>query len=268
MAELPIARDFSALTWTEIAALPNRDRTVLILPIGAIEQHGPHLPLKVDSAIISEILNRALAALDPEIPAYGLPLLPYGKSNEHLGFPGTISLSATTLLATVMEIGESVYRAGFRRLILMNGHGGQPQVLDIAATDLRVKFPDFLTFSWFVWRGAPQYKTLLTEREGQDGMHAGAAETSLMMALMPELVRGDRAVTDYPNLSTNNGGVNSGVNIGVKGPTAAAWRTEDISETGVIGDAVESSLVVGEQLLQQLVMGWVELIGAAHQFEF
>lgn len=264
MAELPIARDFSALTWPEIAEMPERDRTVLILPVGAIEQHGPHLPLKVDSAIVSGVLNRALAALDPNIPAYALPVLPYGKSNEHLGFPGTMSLSATTLLAMVMEIGESVYRAGFRRLILMNGHGGQPQVLDIAATDLRVKFPDFLTFSWFVWRGAPHYKTLLTEREGRDGMHAGAAETSLMMALMPELVRGDRAVTDYPDLPANN----SGVTIGVKGPTAAAWRTEDISETGVIGDAVDSSLEVGEQLLQQLVTGWVELITAAHQFNF
>ncbi len=259
----PIARDFSALTWPEVAELPNRDHTVLILPIGAIEQHGPHLPLKVDGAIVSTVLNRALAALDPAIPAYALPLLPYGKSNEHLGFPGTISLSATTLLATVVEIGECVYRAGFRRLILMNGHGGQPQVLDIAATDLHVKFPDLLTFSWFVWRGAPHYKSLLSEREGREGMHAGGAETSFMMAIAPELVKGDRAAIDYPDLPTGDG-----LTIGVKGPTATTWRTEDISKTGIIGDATDASAAVGDQLLAQLVSGWVELITAAHRFDF
>ncbi|MEM9770423.1 MAG: creatininase family protein [Cyanobacteria bacterium P01_D01_bin.73] len=259
---MPIARDFSSLTWQEVAALPNRDRTVLILPIGAIEQHGHHLPLKVDSVIVSEILNRALDRLDPAIPAYGLPLLPYGKSNEHLGFPGTIALSAKTLLATVMEIGECVYRAGFRRLVLMNGHGGQPQVLEIAATDLRVKFPDFYTFAWFVWRGAPEYKRFLSEREGREGLHGGVAETSLMLALDAETVRGDRATMEYPKLA-GDGGL-----IGVKGPTAATWRTEDLSRTGVIGDGTSASLEIGAKLLEELVSGWVELITAAHQFEF
>lgn len=259
---MPIARDFSALTWSEVAALPNRDHTVLILPIGAIEQHGHHLPLKVDSAIASEILNRALTRLDPSIPAYALPLLPYGKSNEHLGFPGTIALSAQTLLATVMEIGESVYRAGFRRLVLMNGHGGQPQVLEIAATDLRVKFPDFYTFAWFVWRGAPGYKRFLTDREGREGLHGGVAETSLMLALDAEAVRCDRVMAEYPKLTGGDG------LIGVKGPTAAAWRTEDLSRTGVVGDGTAASLEIGEQLLEELVSGWMELITAAHRFEF
>lgn len=265
MGRLPISRDFSALTWPDVAALPDRDRTVLILPLGAIEQHGPHLPLKVDGAIASAVLNQALARLDPSVPAYALPLLPYGKSNEHLGFPGTISLSATTLLATVMEIGESVYQAGFRRLILMNGHGGQPQVLDIAATDLRVKFPDFLTFSWFVWRGAPQYKRWFTEREGQEGLHAGAVETSVMLALQPGEVRSDRTVMDYPELHRNTAGA---ATIGIKGPTAAAWRTEDLSATGVIGDATDASVEKGHQLIEELVEGWVDLITAAHTFEF
>ncbi len=264
MVRLPTSRDFSALTWAEVAALPNAGHTVLVLPIGAIEQHGHHLPLKVDGAIASEILNRALTRLDPSIPAYALPLLPYGKSNEHLGFPGTISLSAQTLLATVMEIGESVYRAGFRRLVIMNGHGGQPQVLEIAATDLRVKFPDFYTFAWFVWRGAPRYKRFLTEREGREGLHGGAAETSLMLALDSDAVRESRAMAEYPKLAGDAG---TGA-IGVKGPTAAAWRTEDLSHTGVIGDPTGASLEIGEKLLEELVSGWVELIGAAHQFEF
>ena len=116
--------------------MPDKGNVVLILPVGAIEQHGPHLPLIVDAAIGDAVLGKALEKLPPQIPAYALPTLYYGKSNEHWHFPGTITLSYQTLVTTIIEIAESIYRAGFRKLVLMNSHGGQPQVMEIAARDL------------------------------------------------------------------------------------------------------------------------------------
>jgi len=146
---IPPERFFPYLRWTDIQAMPDKENVVLIQPVGAIEQHGPHLPLVVDAAIGVAVLGKALSKLDSDLPAYALPPLYYGKSNEHWHFPGTITISAQTLLATLTEMAESLYRAGFRKLVLMNSHGGQPQVMEIAARDLHVKYDDFLVFPLF-----------------------------------------------------------------------------------------------------------------------
>src|SRR5690606_9063225 len=105
----------------------------------AIEQHGPHLPCAVDSLIAAGITGKALERLDPTVPAYALPPQVYGKSDEHLHFPGTITLTGETLFSILVEIGESVYRAGFRKLLIINGHGGQPQPIEMAARELRLR---------------------------------------------------------------------------------------------------------------------------------
>lgn len=129
----PPERFFPYLTWTEIQSMPDKENTVIIQPLGAIEQHGPHLPLIVDAAISEAVAGKALAKLDVNIPAYALPTLYYGKSNEHCHFPGTIALSVQTLLGVICEMADSIYQAGFRKLVLLNAHGGQPQVMEIAA---------------------------------------------------------------------------------------------------------------------------------------
>jgi creatinine amidohydrolase len=113
--------------------------TVAVLPIGAIEQHGPHLPVWVDSCINEILLDRALAAIPKAMPVLAMPLQAVGKSNEHIAFAGTLSLSCETLVAMLVELGESVHRARIRRLILLNSHGGQPQVMDIVARELRIR---------------------------------------------------------------------------------------------------------------------------------
>jgi creatinine amidohydrolase len=141
---IPPQRFLPYLSWTEIDALPDRGNTVIVLPVGAIEQHGPHLPCAVDSVISAGVLGRALAKLPDAVRAFGLAPLTYGKSDEHLHFPGTMTLTGPTLLNVVQEIGESVYRAGFRKLLLANGHGGQPQVLEMAARELRLRHGDFV----------------------------------------------------------------------------------------------------------------------------
>ena len=110
---IPAARFLPFLSWTDVAALPDKSNTVIVLPTGAIEQHGPHLPCSVDSVISSGVAGHALARLPATIPAYAIPPIVYGKSEEHLHFPGTLTLSGDTLLHTLLEIAESLYRPVF-----------------------------------------------------------------------------------------------------------------------------------------------------------
>jgi creatinine amidohydrolase len=169
---IPPERYFPYLSWTDIQDLPNKENIVIIQPAGAIEQHGPHLPLIVDAAIGMGVLGKALTKLDSNIPAFALPMLYYGKSNEHVHFPGTVTLTTQTLTSILMEVGDSIYRAGFRKFVLMNSHGGQPQVMQMVARDLHVLYADLLVFPLFTWRVPHITKELLTPKEAQQGMHA------------------------------------------------------------------------------------------------
>ena len=257
---IPPQRYFPYLTWQEIAQMPNKENVVIIQPVGAIEQHGHHLPLAVDSAISMGVLGAALARLPQEIPAYGLSCLYYGKSNEHAGFPGTISLSAETLLAVIKETALSIYQAGFRKLILMNSHGGQPQIMEIAARDLHEEYPDFQVFPWFTWRVPNIAKELLTPQEGELGIHAGDAETSLMLALLPDQVKMALAVREYPrNLPQNS-------LLSMERKLPFAWLTREVSTTGTIGDATTASKEKGDRILESLAQGWVQAITEVYHF--
>jgi creatinine amidohydrolase len=133
MAALP--RRWDELAWTDFARLP-RD-AVAILPVAAIEQHGPHLPLRVDAALAEAILARALEIAPAGMPLLALPLQAVGHSPEHARFPGTLALRAETALALWEDIGASVARAGLRKLVVFNSHGGQPQLVDVLCTRLR-----------------------------------------------------------------------------------------------------------------------------------
>jgi creatinine amidohydrolase len=257
---IPPQRFFAYLSWTEIESMPNKENIVIIQPVGAIEQHGPHLPLIVDAAIGMGVLGKALEKLDVNIPAYALPSLYYGKSNEHWHFPGTITLSTETLTATIMEIGDSIYRAGFRKLVLMNSHGGQPQVMQMVARDLHVKYDDFMVFPLFTWRVPHITKELLTPKEAQLGMHAGDAETSIMLAILPEQVNMEKAVAEYP-VEQPQGSL-----LSPEGKLPFAWTTKDISKSGVIGDATTATKEKGDRILESVSDGWVLAIQEIYTF--
>ena len=257
---IPPERFFSYLTWTDIQAMPDKENVVIIQPIGAIEQHGPHLPIIVDSAIAVAVLGKALAKLDPAVPAYALPPLYYGKSNEHWHFPGTITLSVETLLAVLTEMAESVYRSGFRKLVLMNAHGGQPQVMEIVARDLHQKYEDFLVFPLFTWRVPHIAKELLTPQELEFGIHAGDAETSLLLSILPEQVKMERAVAEYPhNLPEDS-------LLSMEGKLPFAWVTRDLTKSGVMGDATVATKEKGDRLLESVSDGWVQVIKDIYKF--
>ncbi len=258
---IPPHRFFPYLTWTDIEAMPHRDQVVIVQPMGAIEQHGPHLPLVVDSAIATTVLGHALARLDEAIPAYSLPPLYYGKSNEHWHFPGTITLSAETLLRVITEVAESLYRSGFRKLVLLNAHGGQPQVLEIVARDLHLAYPDLMVFPLFVWAVPNAAADLLTPQEMELGIHAGDAETSLMLSILPDQVRMDKAQAEFPqNLPTDTW-------LTMEGALPFAWVTQDLSQSGVLGDPTVATAAKGDQLLESLVQGWVTVLGDIYRFQ-
>lgn len=258
---LPPQRFFPYLTWPMIETMPDRERVVVIQPVGAIEQHGPHLPLVVDAAIATAVLGKALTLLPTAIPAYGLPPLYYGKSNEHWHFPGTITLTAQTLRQVLMESAASLYRAGFRKLVWLNGHGGQPQVLEMAARDLHQTYPDLQVFPLFVWNVPHPAAEMLTPQELELGIHAGDAETSLMLAILPEQVQMAQAVCEYPQGLPTNG------LLSMEGALPFAWVTRDLTQSGVLGDPTGATVAKGDRLLQALALGWAQVITEIHHFQ-
>lgn len=235
--------------------------TVAILPIGAIEQHGPHLPVWVDSCINELLLGRALAALPEHAQVLALPMQAVGKSNEHLAFGGTLSLSHETLVAMLLDLGKSVHRAGVRRLVLLNSHGGQPQVIDIVARELRIRHAMLVVNAAWFGMGLPE--GLFGASECRHGIHGGEIETSLMLHLRPDLVDmtlardfvsfGQEMERDF-KLLTVEGGIGFG------------WQAQDLNAWGVCGNAAAADAERGARVAQHLVEQFVDLVGEVGRF--
>jgi creatinine amidohydrolase len=207
------------------------------------------------------VVGHALARLDAAVPAYAMAPITYGKSEEHLHFPGTITLTGETLLATMNEIGESVYRAGFRKLLIVNGHGGQPQVMEMAARELRLRHGDFIVVPSFTWRVPNVAGQYLSEKEKKLAMHAGHAETAIMLALAPDTVRMDRAVTNYPP-------VFGSPLLSPDGRPACAWSARDFGPSGIIGDPLPATAEQGHAILNSLASSWAAAITELHTLEW
>ncbi|MEO1393092.1 MAG: creatininase family protein [Cyanobacteria bacterium J06634_5] len=257
---IPPHRFFPYLSWQQVQHLPDKPNTLIIQPIGAVEQHGPHLPLIVDAAISTAVVGRALHQLDSAVPAYALPPIYYGKSNEHSSFPGTITLRAETLAAVLIEMAHSIYTAGFRKLVLVNGHGGQPQVLEIVARDLRQQYSDFMVFPLFVWGAPHDAAQLVGQQEYDDGIHAGDVETSVMLALLPNQVNMAAAVRAFPVPFPKES------LLSLEGKLPTAWVMKDLSKSGVVGDATAATAEKGEAILTSVAAGWVRVFKDIHAF--
>lgn len=257
----PPQRYLPYLSWRQIADLPDPANTVIVLPTGATEQHGPHLPCAVDSVIAAGVVGHALARLGDAVPAYAMAPITYGKSEEHLHFPGTMTLSGETLLATMNEIGESVYRAGFRKLLIVNGHGGQPQVMEMAARELRLRHGDFIVVPSFTWRVPHVAGRYLSEREKKLAMHAGHAETALMLALAPDTVDMSLAVSNYPPEFPSR-------LLSPDGRPACAWSARDFGPSGIIGDPLPATAEQGQAILESLAESWAQAITELHELSW
>ncbi|WP_142850237.1 creatininase family protein [Telmatospirillum sp. J64-1] len=239
----------------------DKDRTVVILPVAAIEQHGPHLPVYVDACINQGLLDLALTKMPGDMQALVLPMQAVGKSNEHLGFTGTLTLSAETLTRVCTEIGESVHRAGFRRLVLLNSHGGQPQIMDIVARDLRVRLGMFVVTVGWSRMGMPP--DLFTKEELKHGIHGGAVETSLMLHLRPDLVKMEEAL-NFVSLSEEMEGEYRFLTP--EGRVGFGWQTQDLNPHGACGDATAASAEKGALVADHAAARFVELVEEVARF--
>ncbi len=239
-------REFSMLDMSEIVA---------VLPVGAVEQHGPHLPVRVDAAINAGIVARAVDLLPADLPVLILPALPIGKSNEHLAYPGTLSLPYDLLGRLWFEVAKSAWRAGVRKLILWNSHGGQPQVMEIVCRELRVELGMFaVAASWF---RTVDSSDLYSAAERRHGIHGGESETSVMLHLHPGLVAMEHAADFVPRsvlmettnrLLTPEGGVGYG------------WQAQDLHPAGVAGNAAAADAERGREELERAARALVSLV--------
>src|SRR5512140_473424 len=183
------SRFWADLSTTDFAGLDPAG-TVAVLPLGATEQHGPHLPLAVDQVLVDGVIAAAMPHLPAALPVLFLPTQPIGYSPEHSGFAGTLTVSAATLIAAWIELGECVARAGVRKLLLLNAHGGQVSLMDIVARELRGRCKMIVySCSWWNLPLGESVTGLFSPEEHRFGVHAGEIETSMMLALRPQDVR-------------------------------------------------------------------------------
>jgi creatinine amidohydrolase len=235
---------------------------IAVLPIAAVEQHGPHLPVGVDSMIMQGYLDRTIPLVPADIPATFLPIQTIGKSNEHLEFPGTISLSAETVIRAWVEIGESVHRAGVKKLLIVNSHGGNMAAMDIVARELRVRHGMLAAFtSWHMF-GYP--KGVFSEDEMRLGIHAGEVETALMLEFRPDLVHMDRA-KDFRPVTYEMEQTFKHLRTGR--PGGFGWMAQDIRPEGAAGDASKATREHGAQSAQFGVEAFIELLRDVRDFD-
>lgn len=248
------------LTTEQVADLP-KERAVIVLPIASVEQHGPHLPIYTDSLIVQEVLGRTLALLPDDFPAWVLPLLPYGKSNEHAGFAGTVTLTSETLVRVLKEIGASVARSGFRRFAILNGHGGNTEIIDFVIRDIREQ-TDMLVFALHLYLRVAVPSEGLSEAERMYGIHAGDVETSILLQCRPDLVKRELAPASLP------AHLQKLKYPPFMGPLTFAWLTEDITSTGVLGDATAADPAKGECFLSDAATQTADLLREISSFDF
>jgi len=237
--------------WGEMAAADFAaldERSVAVLPVAATEQHGPHLPAGTDAFILDGILRAASLVAGP-VRGIVLPLQPIGWSPEHGGLPGTLSHSADRLAEAWVAIARWSTRAGIRRLLILNSHGGNPPAIAIAALRLRAEHGLFVAQTH--WEALARPAEIAPAGATERDWHAGWIETSVMLHLRPELVAMDKA---HPAARPAEGLPPP------DGPAPWAWMTSDLGTNGVIGDPRHATAELGRQLLQRAVDGLAEVL--------
>jgi len=234
---------------------------IAVLPVAAVEQHGPHLPVGVDTCIAEAYLARVRALLPEDSNIVFLPVQAVGTSDEHRAYPGTLTLSPETTLRAFIEIGESVHRAGIRKLVIVNSHGGNIALIDLAARQLRVRHNMLAVHTSWGRFGYPE--GLFTEAECTHGIHGGDIETSIMLAAYPDLVRREKIANFIPSTIAME---RDFAHLRADFPAGFGWMTQDLNASGAVGDASLATAEKGDAALEHGARAFVALLRDVEKF--
>jgi creatinine amidohydrolase len=234
-------------------------QSVFVQPLGAVEQHGPHLPFNTDLVVADRVASAAVERVGEELDVWLLPPLAYTKSNEHAWSAGTIWLSATTLLAVLDDIGRCVATTPARKLVFFNGHGGNSALVGVANREIRLAH-GLMTFLAHPGVPADQGGSSPADELGM-GIHGGTDETSIMLHLAPDLVDMSTAVRNVPESLAGNRYVRFG------GPVGFGWLSNDFGPDGHIGDPTPATAARGEMLFDAAVDAFCEALAEVARFE-
>lgn len=255
--------DWSTRDFAQAHTRGTLENTIAVLPVAATEQHGPHLPLKVDSALVDGVVASALACLPADVPALFLPTQTVGLSPEHARFAGTLTLKAETVIRLWTDIGESVAASGVKKLVLLNSHGGQVGVMDIVARDLRARL-GLLVYS-VNWFGLPlvgpqgdDVNALFSAHEHRFGVHAGDIETSMMLALDAACV--DMAQAQNFASTSETRALHFDI-LGNGKSAKLGWQMQDYNRHGAAGNAAAATVEKGQALLEASGQALAQLLG-------
>jgi creatinine amidohydrolase len=254
-------RDWTDIHWPDVSGA-GPAHWIAVLPLAATEQHGPHLPVGTDVMIAQAYLARVQELLPDTLPVTFLPLQPVGISTEHVSYPGTLTLPTEVALKTWMALGESVARAGVKKLVMVTSHGGNSAAMTLVAQDLRAQQGLLaVTTAWSRF-GAPE--GLFSAEELHHGIHGGAVETSIMLARYKQHVRSEKIAEfrpagiamekDYRWLSAHR-------------PAPFAWQAQDLHSSGAAGDATQASAEKGQRLLDHGARAFCELLADVDKFD-
>ncbi|QNN57230.1 creatininase family protein [Diaphorobacter ruginosibacter] len=254
------AHDFALAQTHGLAA-----ETIAVLPVAAVEQHGPHLPLNVDALLLQGVIDAALPQIDASLPVLFMPPQSIGFSTEHISYPGTLTLSPSTIIALWTELGACVARAGVRKLLLLNGHGGQVSVMDIVARELRVQHGLMVySASWFSLPLPDDVSGQFSAQEHRFGIHAGQVETSMMLHLAPHLVHMERAQNWR---STSQDRAERFAILGNGRSAKMGWAIEDYNPSGAVGDSASATADQGARVVQAAAASLARLLAELHALE-
>lgn len=244
------------------APVEERRDWIAVLPLGAHEQHGPHLPFETDTLIAAGIAERLLAELPQDLPVTFLPVEPVGYSPEHMDVKGTKSLAFDEAVNRWLATAEDLSRKGIRKLVLLNAHGGNSPLMTIVVTEARVRFDMLAVATSWTRFGVPE--GIISPEAKAIDIHGGLIETSVMLALHPERVDMSKA-RDFPSRQTRFTETFS--HLRAYGPHAFGWKMSDLNRQGVAGNAAAATAEAGEKLIANAVRGLTELLRDVHRFD-
>ena len=243
-------------------AADDRRDWIAVLPLGAHEQHGPHLPFETDTIIADGIMRRVADALPSHLPVTILPVEPVGYSIEHMHVQGSRTLTYDEAINRWLGVAEDLNQQGIRKLVLMNAHGGNSPLLTIVATEARVRFNMLVVATSWTRFGQPD-GWIAPEAKAID-IHGGDIETSVMLALAPDKIDMAKARA-FPSRQSDF--ATRFTHLRAYGPHAFGWKMSDLNSLGVAGNAAAATAERGERLLAHAVAGLLELLDDVHGFD-